>query len=74
MKQIPCLRCVFACNPFEGGEYTKFLYLHGLRVDTAEARAKLHHKKIREDYSKLVWKLSSPAPFVLAPPRPRRPD
>ncbi|MGA8342704.1 MAG: methionine synthase [Candidatus Sulfotelmatobacter sp.] len=34
---------------FEGGEYTKYLYLHGLSVETAEALAELHHKKIREE-------------------------
>jgi len=34
---------------FEGGEYTKYLYLHGLSVETAEALAELHHKKMRED-------------------------
>jgi 5-methyltetrahydrofolate--homocysteine methyltransferase len=34
---------------FEGGEYTKYLYLHGLSVETAEALAELLHKKMRED-------------------------
>ncbi len=34
---------------FEGGEYTKYLYLHGLSVETAEALAELHHKKVREE-------------------------
>jgi len=34
---------------FEGGEYTKYLYLHGLSVETAEALAELHHKKMREE-------------------------
>jgi 5-methyltetrahydrofolate--homocysteine methyltransferase len=34
---------------FEGGEYTKYLYLHGLSVETAEALAEYLHKKIRED-------------------------
>jgi 5-methyltetrahydrofolate--homocysteine methyltransferase len=34
---------------FEGGEYTKYLYLHGLGVETAEALAELHHKKMREE-------------------------
>jgi len=32
---------------FEGGEYTKYLYLHGLSVETAEALAEFHHKKMR---------------------------
>ena len=27
---------------FEGGEYTKYLYLHGLSVETAEALAELN--------------------------------
>ena len=34
---------------FEGGEYTKYLYLHGLSVETAEALAEYLHKVIRED-------------------------
>jgi len=34
---------------FEGGEYTKYLYLHGLSVETAEALAEFHHKKMREE-------------------------
>ena len=34
---------------FEAGEYTKYLYLHGLSVETAEALAEYHHKKMRED-------------------------
>jgi 5-methyltetrahydrofolate--homocysteine methyltransferase len=34
---------------FEGGEYTKYLYLHGLGVETAEALAEFHHKIMRED-------------------------
>ncbi len=34
---------------FEGGEYTKYLYLHGLSVETAEALAELAHKRIREE-------------------------
>ncbi len=34
---------------FEAGEYTRYLYLHGLSVETAEALAELHHKKMREE-------------------------
>jgi len=34
---------------FEAGEYTKYLYLHGLSVETAEALAEYLHKKMRED-------------------------
>ena len=35
---------------FEGGEYTKYLYLHGsCSVETAEALAELHHKNMREE-------------------------
>jgi 5-methyltetrahydrofolate--homocysteine methyltransferase len=34
---------------FEGGEYTKYLYLHGLSVETAEALAELHHRRMREE-------------------------
>jgi 5-methyltetrahydrofolate--homocysteine methyltransferase len=34
---------------FEGGEYTKYLYLHGLSVETAEALAEYHHKLMREE-------------------------
>jgi 5-methyltetrahydrofolate--homocysteine methyltransferase len=34
---------------FESGEYTRYLYLHGLSVETAEALAEFHHKKMREE-------------------------
>jgi 5-methyltetrahydrofolate--homocysteine methyltransferase len=34
---------------FEAGEYTKYLYLHGLSVETAEGLAEYHHKKMREE-------------------------
>jgi len=34
---------------FENGEYTRYLYLHGLSVETAEALAEYHHKRMRED-------------------------
>jgi len=34
---------------FEGGEYTKYLYLHGLSVETAEALAEYLHKVMREE-------------------------
>ncbi len=34
---------------FEGGEYKRYLYLHGLSVETAEALAEFHHKKMREE-------------------------
>ncbi len=34
---------------FEGGEYTKYLYLHGLSVETAEALAEITHKRVREE-------------------------
>jgi 5-methyltetrahydrofolate--homocysteine methyltransferase len=34
---------------FEGGEYTRYLYLHGLSVETAEALAEYLHKKVREE-------------------------
>ncbi len=34
---------------FEAGEYTKYLYLHGLSVETAEALAEYVHKVMRED-------------------------
>ncbi len=34
---------------FEGGEYTNYLYLHGLSVETAEALAEYLHKKMREE-------------------------
>ena len=34
---------------FEKGEYTRYLYLHGLSVETAEALAEYSHKKIREE-------------------------
>ena len=34
---------------FEGGEYTKYLYLHGLSVETAEALAEYNHRQMREE-------------------------
>jgi 5-methyltetrahydrofolate--homocysteine methyltransferase len=34
---------------FESGEYTRYLYLHGLSVETAEALAEYHHKLMREE-------------------------
>src|SRR5208337_590764 len=34
---------------FEGGEYTKYLYLHGLSVESAEALAELSHKQVRKE-------------------------
>src|ERR1700682_5203755 len=34
---------------FEAGEYTKYLYLHGLGVETAEALAEYHHKIMRKE-------------------------
>jgi 5-methyltetrahydrofolate--homocysteine methyltransferase len=34
---------------FEAGEYTKYLYLHGLGVETAEALAEYHHKLMRKE-------------------------
>jgi len=34
---------------FEGGEYTRYLYLHGLSVETAEALAEFQHKQMREE-------------------------
>ena len=34
---------------FESGEYTRYLYLHGLSVETAEALAEYQHKLMREE-------------------------
>ncbi len=34
---------------FEGGDYTEYLYLHGMSVETAEALAELWHKRIRQE-------------------------
>jgi 5-methyltetrahydrofolate--homocysteine methyltransferase len=36
---------------FDAGEFTKYLYLHGLSVETAEALAELFHKQVREELS-----------------------
>jgi 5-methyltetrahydrofolate--homocysteine methyltransferase len=33
---------------FESGEYTRYLYLHGLSVETAEALAEFLHRRIRQ--------------------------
>jgi 5-methyltetrahydrofolate--homocysteine methyltransferase len=34
---------------FDTGEFTKYLYLHGLSVETTEALAELFHKNVREE-------------------------
>ena len=34
---------------FDAGEFTKYLYLHGLSVEMAEALAELFHKNMREE-------------------------
>ncbi len=34
---------------FDAGDYTRYLYLHGLSVETAEALAELLHQNIREE-------------------------
>ena len=34
---------------FDKGDYTRYLYLHGLSVETAEALAEYHHKTMREE-------------------------
>ena len=34
---------------FEAGDFTRYLYLHGLSVETAEALAELAHKHMREE-------------------------
>ncbi len=34
---------------FHGGEYTRYLYLHGISVETAEALAELHHRNMRQE-------------------------
>jgi len=34
---------------FDAGEFTKYVYLHGLSVETAEALAELFHKQVREE-------------------------
>ncbi|MGI9101676.1 MAG: methionine synthase [Terriglobales bacterium] len=34
---------------FHGGEYTRYLYLHGLSVETAEALAEYQHKLMRQE-------------------------
>ncbi len=34
---------------FHSGEYTRYLYLHGLSVETAEALAEYWHKRMREE-------------------------
>ncbi len=35
---------------FEAGQYTDYLYLHGLGVESAEALAELWHKRLREEW------------------------
>jgi 5-methyltetrahydrofolate--homocysteine methyltransferase len=34
---------------FQGGEYTRYLYLHGISVETAEALAELQHRIMRQE-------------------------
>jgi 5-methyltetrahydrofolate--homocysteine methyltransferase len=34
---------------FDAGEFTRYLYLHGLSVETAEALAELFHRNVREE-------------------------
>jgi len=34
---------------YKAGDYTRYLYLHGLSVEAAEALAELHHKRMREE-------------------------
>ena len=34
---------------FDAGEFTRYLYLHGLSVETAEALAELFHKNVRQE-------------------------
>src|SRR5258708_39571838 len=34
---------------FKGNAYSDYLYLHGLRVETAEALAELWHRRLREE-------------------------
>ncbi len=34
---------------FHGGEYTRYLYLHGISVETAEALAELQHRIMRQE-------------------------
>src|SRR5205814_10591820 len=34
---------------FESGDYTKYLYLHGLSVETAEALAEYMHREMRHE-------------------------
>jgi 5-methyltetrahydrofolate--homocysteine methyltransferase len=34
---------------FHSGEYTRYLYLHGISVETAEALAELQHKNMRQE-------------------------
>jgi len=36
---------------FERGEYTRYLYLHGLSVETAEALAEFLHRRIRQQFN-----------------------
>ena len=34
---------------FQANDYTEYLYLHGLGVETAEALAEFWHKRIRQE-------------------------
>ncbi len=43
-------RATHACRTlFESGDFTKYLYLHGFAVETAEALAEFWHKRMRQE-------------------------
>ncbi len=44
---------------FERGEYTRYLYLHGLSVETAEALAEFLHRRIRQQLSYRARRLNA---------------
>ncbi|MFG0258047.1 MAG: methionine synthase [Phycisphaerales bacterium JB043] len=56
-KDVLALQCVTVgqeaterCRElFESDDYTEYLYLHGIAVETAEALAELWHKRVREE-------------------------
>jgi len=54
---VVALQCVTVGDPigeyekklFENGEFTEYLYMHGIGVQTAEALAEMWHKRIRQE-------------------------
>ena len=49
---------------FEAGEYTEYLYLHGLSVELAEASAEFLHRRLRKDWGIAAEDAQSPEEII----------